>query len=89
MESVKAFISKVNDAIVNPLIILLIAAATAYFLWGLAQFVMNADDATKREEGKQKIVWGLIGLTIMVSVSAILNILLGTFDVSFPEGSSL
>lgn len=86
MDSTKAFIAKINTAIVNPLIILLIAAATAYFLWGLAQFVMNTDDAGAREEGKRKIIWGIIGLTIMVSVGAILNIVLGTFGVSTPQG---
>ena len=80
------FLGKVNAAIVNPFIILLIAVAGAYFLWGLAQFVMNTTDVTSREEGKRKIFWGLVGLAIMVSVSAILNILLGTFDVPPPDG---
>ena len=89
MVEFREFMSKVNAAIVNPLIILLIAAASAYFLWGLAQFIMNSDDAAGREEGKRKILWGLIGLTIMVSVSAILNILLGTFDVDLPAGTGL
>lgn len=85
MTAFLSFMAKVYDAIVNPILLLLIVAAGAYFLWGLAQFVMNTDDAGAREEGKRKIIWGLIGLTIMVSVQAILDIVLGTFDIDTPD----
>jgi hypothetical protein len=80
------FLAGVNKAIVNPFITLLIALAAVYFLWGMAQFVMNSSDAGSREEGKRKIIWGLVGLAIMVSVYGILNIVLGTFGANPPAG---
>ena len=79
-------IAKINQSIVNPLIVLLSVVASAYFLWGLAQFVMNADNAEARDEGKRKIIYGLIGLTIMVSVFGILQLLLRTFGIDIPAG---
>ena len=76
------FLNNFATAIVNPLIALLIGLALAYFLWGLATFLYNKDDAGGRAEGKRKIIWGLIGLFIMVSVLGIINIVLGTFGIS-------
>lgn len=82
----ETFISNINRAIVNPLILLLIALAMVYFLWGLAMFVANSAGSDGRAEGKRKIIWGLVGLFIMVSVFGILRILLNTFGISAPPG---
>lgn len=84
--SPEQFLVKFNQAIVNPLIVLLIAVAVVYFLWGLLQFVAAAEDGAKRAEGKKKIIWGLVGLFVMVSVFGILKIVLGTFDVNGVPG---
>lgn len=46
--------------------------AVVFFLWGIFVFVMNADDATKREEGKKRILWGLVAIFVMVSVWGLL-----------------
>ena len=81
MTTVAEFIGRINAAIVNPLIILLIAIAGAYFLWGMVQFIANSADSQGREEGKRKIIWGIIGMVIMLSVFAILRILLLTFGI--------
>ena len=44
---------------------LLSACAFAVFAWGLFEFVRNAANPTKREEGRQAILWDLIGLVII------------------------
>jgi len=79
-------IVKLNDAIFNPLILLLIAIATVYFLWGLSMFLANAEDSAERAEGKKKIVYGLIGLFVMVSVFGIIRLVLDTFGAPIPTG---
>ena len=75
-------IAGINAAIINPLILLLIGVATTYFIWGIMLYVANAADAVKRAEGKRKIVYGLIGLFIMMSVFGIINLVLNTFEVT-------
>ena len=75
-------IARINAAIVNPLILLLVAVATTYFVWGLMLYIANAADADKRAEGKKRIVYGLIGLFVMMSVYGIINLVLNTFDVT-------
>lgn len=84
MDALIAFIGRVVDVIVNPLIVLLFAAALAFFFWGMAQFILGADDETKRQTGKQHMVWGVIGLVIMVSVFGIMAVLLRTFGITLP-----
>lgn len=70
-------IEKLNDLILNPLITLLFAVALGYFLFGLLRFIQNQDDANAQEEGKRHMVWGVIGIFLMVAVYGILN-LIGT-----------
>ncbi|OHA83353.1 MAG: hypothetical protein A2937_00735 [Candidatus Yonathbacteria bacterium RIFCSPLOWO2_01_FULL_47_33b] len=70
-------IEKLNDLILNPLIVLLFAVAAGYFLFGLLRFIQNQDNETAQEEGKRHMVWGVIGIFLMVAVYGILN-LIGT-----------
>lgn len=67
-------IQKVNDAILTPIIVLLFALAVAYFLFGLMKFIMSQDSEEAQSAGKQHMVWGVIGIAIMVSVWGILNL---------------
>ncbi len=66
-------IQKVNEAILQPLIALLMAAAVAYFLFGVMKFVKDQDSEDAQVEGKKHMLWGVIGIAIMVSVYGILN----------------
>lgn len=81
MDSVVNLMGKIGDLIINPLIVLLFALALVLFLWGLAQFLLNPEDSSGRENAKRKIVWGVIGLFIMVSAYGILNIFLRTLGI--------
>lgn len=81
MSVLNQFIGKVVTQIVNPIILLLSAAAFVLFLWGVFEFVAHAADETKRTEGRRAIMWGLIGLVIIFGVYGILNLALGTFNI--------
>lgn len=59
---------------------LLFAAAWVVFIWGVVLYIAHGGDEAKRKKGIQFIVWGIIGLFIMVSIWAIIGILMGTFD---------
>lgn len=76
------FIGKVNSLIINPLIYLLFALAVAYFLFGMLKFFLNKDNEEKQTEGKQHMLWGIIGITIMMGVFTILNIIMNTFNIT-------
>ncbi|MBI5138604.1 MAG: hypothetical protein HZA95_02275 [Candidatus Vogelbacteria bacterium] len=68
----------VLDNIVNPIIGLLIAIAFVWFLWGVVEFVKGSDNANKVEGAKNKMLWGIVGLFIMVSAIGIVRVICTT-----------
>ncbi len=84
MQTLEIFIGNVVQDIINPLLVLLMSLALAYFIWGGAQFILNADEKEKRGKGKQAMAYGLIGLFIMTAVLGILGVLTRTFGVDLP-----
>ena len=73
------FVDKLNQVILFPLITLMMAVALVVFLYGCFEFVAGANDPGKRVQGRQHILWGIIGMLIMISAYAILSIAAGTF----------
>lgn len=69
-------ISKINTNIINPLITLLIAFGVVYFIWAASQVVSTSVD--KKTEALKYLVWGIVGLFIMVSAIGILNVVCST-----------
>jgi hypothetical protein len=58
---------------------LVFTLAFLFFLWGMVMYIRGADDVKQRAEGKKFIYWGIIGLTVMVSVWGIVKIVNTTF----------
>ena len=70
----------------------LIALAVIYFLWGVGKFIKNADNETERETGKKFMIYGIIGLFVIVAFWGIVQVLINTFGTdsilpSFPTTS--
>ena len=76
------FIGKVDTMIINPLILFLFALAILYFLYGVLEFFMNQANEEKKTTGKSHMLWGVIGITIMLGVWTILGILVSTMGIS-------
>lgn len=81
MDVLNEFLGKVVVEIVNPLILLISAVAFVVFLWGVFQFIVHAGDEKQRTEGKNAILWGLVGLVIIFGAYGIINLALGTFNI--------
>lgn len=79
-DSVDRIIDVLEQKIIEPVIAFLVALAALIFIWGVIQFVINTDDPKGREQGKQHIIWGIIGLFIMVSAIGIVNLILDTWS---------
>lgn len=74
-------VTRIITLVVNPLIYVLFGAAVLYFLWGVLQFVRKADDSEARAHGAQHIIWGVIGLAIMMSAFGIVRLVINTVGV--------
>lgn len=80
----RGFLAKFNEAILYPLITLMMTVALVVFLYGTFQFIANAGNEAERSKGKKNILWGVIGMLIMLSAYSILEIAAGTFGLSVP-----
>ena len=76
------FIANVDNMIINPLIGFLFALAIVFFLYGVLEFFMNQENEEKKTTGKSHMIWGVIGITIMLGVWTILGIVLNTLGIS-------
>ncbi len=75
------FLAKLYTEIVNPLITLLFAGAFLVFFWGIFTFVRGYEDETQRNDGKRHMLWGAIGLFIMVAVFGIMRLVASSVGV--------
>ena len=75
---VLTFIGKISTEILNPLIAIMFAVATAYFFYGVAAYLWNPDNEEMREKGKISMFWGIIGMFIMITVFGILRFIIDT-----------
>lgn len=69
------------DNIVNPVVTLMVGVAVLYFLWGVFQFIRNAESSEERKKGGMNMLWGSIGLFIMVSAYGIVRLIVGTLKL--------
>jgi len=76
---------EIVNSIINPLILLIFAAGVFLFMWGLVVFMMNVNNAQKKAEGQQHMMWGIIGVFIMATVFGIINIIASTIGVDVPK----
>ena len=68
-------------SILNGILVpLLIIIAVVVIIFGAFQFVTGAGDPEKRKEGRDKILWGIVGIVVMFSIWGLINIVLSTFS---------
>jgi len=65
----------------NLIIPIIFGIALIYFFWGLATFINNSGDEKGREEGKSKMIWGILALFVMVAIWGILRFISTTLDI--------
>jgi hypothetical protein len=73
------YVTCIIGSSVVPLIFIL---AIASFVWGVVQYVMNADSEEKRSKGRSFMIWGIIALVVMVSIWGLVGILRNTFNLN-------
>ena len=66
--------NNLTRVIINPLIALLFAAGLLVFVWGLVEFLWGQSLGGEhgKEEGKQHMLWGIIGMFIMAAAYTLL-----------------
>ncbi len=82
--NIDQLISSINTYIINPFIGLLFVIATVLFLVGLVRYFFSGS-SEDRAIGQRHMIWGLLGMFIMVSVFGIMKIIINTFGINLGE----
>jgi len=80
VSTIQTFICKLND-ILSAIIPFLIALGIVYFVWGVISYVIASDEEAKKS-GRDRMIFGIIGLVVIVAVWGIVRWVTTTFNVN-------
>lgn len=67
--------------LINNVIPILLIVGTVVFLWGVILYLTAGADEEKRANARSLMIYGIVGLFVMVAVWGIVNVLVGFFGV--------
>lgn len=73
-------ICKIGD-LLNLVVPVLIALGIVYFVWGVITYVIGSDEEAK-QAGRNRMIFGIIGLVVIVGVWGLVRIVTDTFDIN-------
>jgi len=81
--TVQTIITAFTNAL-GGLVVVAAAIALMVFIWGIVLFVARSGDENAVQEGKKRMMWGVIGLFLIVSIWGLINLLMEMFGVEDP-----
>jgi hypothetical protein len=85
MISASGLLQRFVDLLIIPSIKVVVAAGFFLFVWGFVSYFYNLAQGESTQEGKSHMVWGILGLLIMVSVGGILGLIINTFGINYND----
>lgn len=67
--------------ILGAIVPVLVALGIVYFVWGVISYVVGGDEESKKK-GRNMMIYGIIGLAVVVGVWGLVRILTNTFQVN-------
>ena len=74
--------------ILDTLIPILVVLGVVYFVWGVVTYVISSDEEAKKA-GKDRMIYGIIGLVVIVAMWGLVGIVKRTFDLDQPTNISI
>ena len=71
-------VNPIITAIVDPAIELMALVGVVVFIWGVVEMIANGSEPESRAVGQKHMLWGLVGMAIMLSAWAIVYIISNT-----------
>jgi hypothetical protein len=88
MNTAQTIVNKVVEYVLNPAILLLFSFGLLVFVFGLTEFLYNLSKGGNTDNGRSHMLWGLLGMFIMVSVFGIIRLLNNTFGFGLGPGGT-
>ncbi len=79
-QGIQNLVGKIVTIILDPLMALLLGAGLVVFMWGLVQFIwgFSSETGISKEQGKQHMLWGIIGMAVMACAFGLLALIANT-----------
>ena len=75
-----SIILKIGE-LLSAVIPVLIALGVVYFVWGVVMYVI-ADSEEAKSKGKNSMIYGVIGLAVIVGLWGLVGIVINTFGIN-------
>lgn len=84
-------VNRFVEYIIDPAILIVFTAGFLLFVWGIIEFLWELKQGGGHEKGVSHMIWGMIGMLIMVSVYGIIALIDNTFglDITNPDISRI
>ncbi|MCR4275034.1 MAG: hypothetical protein NUW02_03285 [Candidatus Campbellbacteria bacterium] len=83
--SLQTFLATGYTVILKPIILLLFAVAFVIFFWGIVESIRDSESDDGKAKGRRNMLWGILGMVIMISVFGIIKIITGTIGATNPN----
>ncbi len=80
LDPVYGVLSKVRSWVVA-LIPIVTSIVVIVFLWGIVKYITAAGDMEKEKDARGHIIYGLIGISVMIGIWGIMNFIFNVFDL--------
>ena len=80
MDAFGRVVNPIMEHVVNPLIGLAFAVAVIVFAYGVLQMVFKEPGSEGHDKGKASILWGAVGMAIMLSAWGIIYLISNTVN---------
>ncbi|MDP3902288.1 MAG: hypothetical protein Q8Q21_01745 [bacterium] len=70
------FVDKIKVYILNPIIGFMFAVAIVVFIYGIVEYMLGGDNEDRRKDGAKHMIWGVVGIFVMISVFGIMNVII-------------
>ena len=88
MDAAQQAINKLVSVIINPAIYVVFSLGLLIFVFGVVEFLNELQKGGDTNKGKNHMLWGVIGMFIMVSVFGIIHLISNTFGFGVGPGGS-
>jgi len=78
--TLQSLLCKFNE-LLGALLPFLIALGVVYFVWGVITYMIAADEEAK-SAGRDKIIYGIIGLVVIVGLWGLVRLVTNTFGLN-------
>lgn len=86
-QTASEFLGRINS-LIQLAAALLLAVAGIVFIWGVVKYIASGDDPAARKKAMGFILFGIIGIAVILAFWGLVRVTLDSFGLSSPESRS-